>query len=351
MEFNRTLLIQVLNDLFTLKFSNKGQGLIEANESFDWKPILDTKPEDILSLFEELSHNDIPIDSNTKAVSVWFPLDENLQPIFSIDCLKGAACFPWELDPYKIDWDRLCDKKHILLQLSQASFYGVFYAKKLLAYQLCLPMRLNGHHPLVRYKEADFKKYRSYRFPISLGTEPKEDLRTREYNLFKMKDSEFFSLCNFLYSITCKGLISVLNCNNKSKYEVAVIGKNSNDTNLRILIINNLFKKKFLGSKISGVIEIDPIELFVEFEMFDKIPEEGIKPKDGIIFADFAKELEKASNVLNLQAKTFLFYGISPPKSKENILYLKEKDVESGAGRGILKQFIDSFLIKLSAIF
>jgi len=349
MNSSKECLTKNLHGLLTLKFSKQGQELIEAIESFDLKPISDSKPEDIISIFEDeylnmtSKDNGTSLKSNTKAVSVWFPLDDDGEPVFSIDSLKGAACYPWELDPVKNSWLMICNKKHIPLQLAQTYFYGVFQGKLDLRDLIAQTNLLSLSHRLLGV-HIKYPKLRKYRFPISLDFEPKEDFKAEEYDFETIEDEEFHELIRYLYQIQVKGFTYLNDPKTyKDLYEVAVIGQNSKDTNLMLIIqgnSNNALKKT--SSTVSRTFEINKKEVNVEFQFFHQIPE-GIKPKDGIILSDFDEIQVKRSDILKLEAKSFVFFETSIYLA-DNLFYLYKEAVKDEVGELILKEFIASFI-------
>jgi len=338
-------LTKSIHNLLRLKFYKQGQELIEAIESFDLKPILDSKPEDIVSIFEDDYLNMTSKGHNTKNVTVWLPLNDDGEPIFSIDSLKGAACFPWELDPVRKTWAGICNKKHIPIQLAQTYFYGVFQGKADLRALIGQAMRISLEHPLLGIRMT-FPKLREYRFPISLDFEPEEDFQAEEYDFEIMEDDDFYDFCDYLHRIQLEGFLYVNSLKDK-KYEIAVIGKNSNDSVLWKIILENLSDIDKTDSLVSGVIKIEKKSINVVFQIFESIPEEGIKPKNGIIFADFDSELEATLKKIKLEAKSVLFYKTSPelPVSCKWWDCLGEYWIENSSGGEFLKKFVEEFLL------
>jgi len=361
MEF-KYLNLKNINEFFTLKYKYKGEELIKQVESFR-KTDKELSSKDFLSFFKKKDAEDFPKDDNTKAVSVWFPLDDKGEPIFSINFLKGAACYPWELDPIKDNWLMICNKKHIPLQLAQASYYGVFRGKLDLRTLIGQTNRLPYSDPLLGI-HIKYPKLRKYRFPISLDFEPKEDYEAEEYDFETMEDKDFFELCRDLLRIQSNGFgqENILRVQDISKKcTIFIVGKES-DVLLPQLLERVVKEKKYQSTNdttlISGVFSYETkktdgnkiimmkITKELEFKSLKNLSDiDSISNQDrGVIFIGKDKRLEEAPEELvkQHQANSYLFFNAIEPDytSLTSTNWYVDKNDNDEVRAELLKRFI-----------
>jgi len=325
---------KTLTDFLTLKFTFQGEALIKQIEEFPLDPIL-VDPAALLSVIEENNAKNIPKKLNTEGVSIWLPVDEKGNPIVSKEWLKGSACFPWEMDPEKIEiWSDMCDKMHIIVQLAQAAYYGSPWASANLGRISLMFEKLDLSHPYL--EGAETPAHQEYRFPIQ-SISKKEDVKAKSFNLSKMKKKEFNDL---FFNILLFERIGIKEFEKKSEekdeenillnkaprpeintpekiYKILIYGENSRDP-----ILLNLIKKDLIGlnecpdqSSIAGYYQLKNTLKRLEFKIADTLPKD-LEPQDGVISAEYQKDPLGESKKLKkaLKARSVLFYGKIPTK-------------------------------------
>jgi len=176
-----------LTRLLTLKFRDNNEEFLNEIENFPFDIFLNNQ-EACISLIKE---NHTKNNENNNAVSIVLPLNEHGNPFLSINWLKAAACFPWELDHVKHEfWFTICQQMHILTQLSQSSFYGSPLARKFLR-TIARQHNLQDQHPY--WNGQEYPNFKIYRFPIE-PIQITEDLEADHYDFSEMDEEEFTEL-------------------------------------------------------------------------------------------------------------------------------------------------------------
>ena len=363
------LITKTLTDFLTLKFTFQGEDLIRAIEDFQWSSIESIKPEIFVSVIEENHSKNVPKSENNQAVSVVLPLDDKGIPIVSLRWLKGCACFPWELDPIKHKlWLKICNQKHILIQLAQASHYGSPRASKEIRDISRQYFNLVKRHPFKRDREAP--DFRIYRFPIG-PFDVKEDLKAEVVELCEMDEEEFTDLFDKLLLIENEGIFkyeeelkkeeledkisemkqAIQTSQNSQKiYKIFVCGKNYKNEALLNLIQHNLIAPH--NSKdntcVLGFYKLEKTVFELEVRIAEKFPQ-NLDHQDGIIIAEFQTDPEAVADELKeiLKAKSFLFFGTAQPnpsRAKSTNWYLRQEDAVSEYGDKLLENFFHDMI-------
>jgi len=191
--------------LFSYKFKYNSKELINTINSLDWSNPLFIDFELILSIMENDNKNQHLISNSMRTVSISVPIEDG-KKILTTNCLKAAACFPYELDPVNDDsWFDLSEQHYILTQLAQSSFYGSPIAANLLRRIATQYTNLPPYHEFWKNKYSKAKKFVTYLFPVpiqNIQPPPKNNV----LNFFEMNDENFTTIINVYKSIESEGL-------------------------------------------------------------------------------------------------------------------------------------------------
>ena len=197
-----------LGAFLTLKFSKQGEDLVKEIDSQEWNAIwAKIDSESLLQVLESFPNSEEV--SNTQAVTVLAPLDEQSKIVSKDISLKGAACYPWELDPWKFNtFLEISSLEHVQEQIAYASYFKHPYAPNFLRRIARRSTKLPRRHPLTKDPISDVEAFKTYRVPTSLNKDfhpPQKSFEGKSVRFSKMSDEEFKSYVDKLYRIEKEG--------------------------------------------------------------------------------------------------------------------------------------------------
>ena len=378
MDSNTFTIEKLLTDLFLLKFSHKGEDLILAIESFDWKPFDNINPKDVFTYLKSIQETPTPEGKFIQQVPIEFLLDDNNEPIFSVNSLKASACLSWEVDiRYIRSFFSIVALHHVVIQTAQASHYGSFEASHQLQTIATTYDNLDSTHPLYQIKHRP--KHETYNFPILFDKEPDLDLSGKSYGFSGMSTKEFTTLWDKFYKVELYGLFEARELElqrelkkeekqeeeeeeesnderekrtksiDSKSYKILIVNEKPKDMLIWRLLRRNIYGITKTFYNLSGLCETSKKIIKLEFFTLNHIPEPTLDNPDGIIFADCQENPEEIIENLEREfgTKAFLFCRTPEPSTKNSIAcYLRatEEDKLTDEDDELFENFIEALL-------